>query len=62
LQLQSKNTSEHPLGEAVVNYAKAKNIEFKETKDFNAIPGKGIKAIYNGKKIAIGNRALIKEI
>jgi Cu+-exporting ATPase len=56
-----ENTSEHPLGEAVVNYAKAKNIEFKETKDFNAIPGKGIKALYNGKKVAIGNRALIKE-
>lgn len=56
-----ENTSEHPLGEAVVNYAKAKNIQFKETKDFNAIPGKGIKALYNGKKVAIGNRALIKE-
>lgn len=56
-----ENTSEHPLGEAVVKYARSKGIEFYETKEFNAIPGKGIKAIYDGKKVAIGNRALIKE-
>jgi Cu2+-exporting ATPase len=54
--------SEHPLAEATVRYAKAKNLKFTETTDFDAVTGKGVTGISEEKKIAIGNEKLMQEI
>lgn len=53
--------SEHPLAEAVVNYAKSKNIKLTEVKDFENITGKGVVGTFDGKKIALGNKKLMEQ-
>ncbi|MCE5220534.1 MAG: heavy metal translocating P-type ATPase [Clostridium sp.] len=56
--------SEHPLGEAIVKSAEERKIEFKPTKNFKAILGKGIEVNIDDKNILLGNRRLLidKEI
>ena len=53
--------SEHPLGEAIVKKAEEENIKISEAKDFKAMPGKGVTAIFNKKKILLGNRKLMQD-
>ena len=53
--------SEHPLGEAIVKAASEKKLELSPASDFNAIPGHGVEALVEGKKLLLGNLRLIKE-
>ena len=53
--------SEHPLAEAIVNYAAEEKITLSEVKEFTAIPGHGIQGIVNKKQYYFGNRRLIAE-
>lgn len=53
--------SEHPIGTAIINKVKEKNIEIKHTKQFEAISGKGIKAKIDDKTYYAGNEKLMKE-
>ncbi|MFQ5474876.1 MAG: heavy metal translocating P-type ATPase, partial [Candidatus Nanoarchaeia archaeon] len=57
----AEKNSEHPLGEAIVNSAKSKKIDFPDPKQFNSITGKGIIAEFQGKEILLGNRSLFNE-
>ena len=53
--------SEHPLGEAIVNHAKEKDIQLsKKIDNFKSITGQGIYGELEGKIIIIGNNKLIK--
>ncbi|MDY0216529.1 MAG: heavy metal translocating P-type ATPase [Bacteroidales bacterium] len=52
--------SEHPLAEATVNYGKEKKAEIIKSENFSAITGKGVEAIINGKKIALGNPKMME--
>lgn len=52
--------SEHPLAQAVVNFAKAKNIGLTEVNDFDSVTGKGVVGTVAGKKIALGNKKLME--
>ncbi len=54
--------SEHPLAQAVVNFAKSKTISLIEVKDFEAIAGKGVIGTVNNKKVALGNKKLIEQV
>ncbi|MBK6330129.1 MAG: copper-translocating P-type ATPase [Bacteroidetes bacterium] len=54
--------SEHPLAQAVVNYAKSKNITLIEVKDFEAVAGKGVTGTVNNQKVALGNKKLMAEV
>lgn len=54
--------SEHPLGEAVVQYAKEKNIQLNDVKDFEAITGKGVIGSVEGRKIGFGNSKLMDSL
>lgn len=57
----SLNTnSEHPLAEATVKYGKKQNIEILKSKDFSAVTGKGVEAIINDKKVALGNPKMME--
>jgi Cu+-exporting ATPase len=51
--------SEHPLAEAIGNYAVQNNFKISEVKNFKAIPGHGVEGEINGIKYFIGNRRLI---
>jgi len=53
--------SEHPLGTAVVNVAKARELEFNNVTEFQSITGQGIKAKLNDIVYFIGNRKLCME-
>ncbi len=52
--------SEHPLGEAIVQGAKDREIEIKEIKNFNSVTGKGVKAEVDGKEVLVGSRKLME--
>jgi Cu2+-exporting ATPase len=54
--------SEHPLAQAVVNYAKSKNVSLVEVKDFEAISGKGVIGTVANKKVALGNKKLMEQV
>lgn len=51
--------SEHPLAQAVMQFAKEKNIMLVEVVDFEAITGKGVVGIIDKQKIILGNLALM---
>ncbi len=56
-----EHSSEHPLGEAVVKAALEKKLKLSPPSDFNAIPGHGVEALVEGKKLFLGNLRLMKE-
>lgn len=53
--------SEHPLAEAVLDYAKEKGITPAAVEQFNSIPGKGLEASVGGKHYYAGNERLMRE-
>ncbi|MBT8234489.1 MAG: heavy metal translocating P-type ATPase [Bacteroidia bacterium] len=53
------NSSEHPLGEAIVHYAKSKDINFGKLSNFENVTGKGVTGIVDGNQVAIGNLKLM---
>ncbi len=55
-----KNSS-HPLAEAVVRYAKNRNIGTHNITDFDTVEGKGVKGSLNGKLTLAGSPAFIRE-
>jgi len=61
LAASSERGSEHPLGEAIVRAASERKLEASPASDFNAIPGHGIEASVENKKILLGNLKLIKD-
>ncbi len=56
-----EKNSEHPLAQAIVNKAKKENIFLSEVERFQAIPGYGVSATLQGKKIFFGTRKLMTE-
>ena len=53
--------SEHPLGLAIVDEAKNRNLELLEVKDFSSLTGLGISSMVDGKSVLIGNEKLMLE-
>jgi len=53
--------SEHPLGKSIVKEAKKRQISILDSKNFEAIFGKGIETEINGVKILVGRKELITE-
>ncbi|MFT4759152.1 MAG: Cu+-exporting ATPase [Paraglaciecola sp.] len=52
--------SEHPLAEAIVANAKLENITLYKVSNFEAVSGKGVTGIVEGKKVIIGNDKLLQ--
>jgi Cu+-exporting ATPase len=51
--------SEHPLAEAIVGGARTRSIEVGEPEQFNAVPGYGVEAVVESRRVAVGNRKLM---
>ncbi len=51
--------SEHPVAEALRNAARDWQMPLHEPRDFEAVPGMGVRAGVNGRTVAVGNRRLI---
>ena len=47
--------SEHPLGAAILRYAEEQGVKKKEASFFEAVPGGGVRAVINEKKIIVGS-------
>lgn len=57
----AESKSEHPLGKAIVSYAKEKGIQLSDCLDFKMFAGRGIYAKINGKEILCGNERFFAE-
>lgn len=53
--------SEHPLGEAVVKLAKTKGVKMADTENFEAVAGKGARAVIDGSECLTGNIRFLTE-
>ena len=53
--------SQHPLGQAVANYAKDKNIDLIAVDQYKSLDGLGLSATLNGENYLAGNRRLMEE-
>ncbi len=58
LSLESK--SEHPLAKAILRRAKELNLKPEEVSEFKALPGNGLTALVDGKRLVGGNKSFIK--
>ena len=52
--------SEHPLAKAILKYADEQKMSLEEVSEFEALPGNGLTALRNGRKLAGGNYIFIK--
>lgn len=52
--------SEHPLGQSIIQKAKEKKIQLNDATNFEAVPGHGIYASIDGKRLAVGNKKLME--
>ncbi len=54
--------SEHPLAEAIVRGAEERGVDMAKADDFEAVTGKGVRGIVDGKSVALGNRKLVEDL
>jgi Cu2+-exporting ATPase/Cu+-exporting ATPase len=55
-----ENLSGHPLADAIVNEARERGLNLLEVKDYELIPGQGIKGTIDGAAVLAGNRKLME--
>jgi Cu+-exporting ATPase len=53
--------SEHPLAAAIVSGAEGRGLALPDSSDFRAVIGKGVTGRVGGRKVALGNAALVRE-
>ena len=53
LAASAERHSEHPIGKAIVEEANARGIALYEARDFAALPGRGVRATVEGRKIEV---------
>jgi len=62
-QIASLNQySEHPLAQAIVNYAKENKAKLSKVDDFEAVAGMGVVGTVDTNKVALGNKKLMLQI
>ena len=59
LAASAERYSEHPLAEAVRKLAREENLVLLESDEFEAIPGRGVRAQINEQQIVVGNRRMV---
>jgi Cu+-exporting ATPase len=57
LAASAELNSEHPIGKAVVDYAKEKNVKLLTINGFTALPGEGVQAEAGGRAVRVGKAA-----
>ncbi len=56
-----ETVSEHPLAEAIVEGAKAKGIKLSAPENFEAVPGYGVIATVEGRRVVLGNLKMMNK-
>jgi hypothetical protein len=54
--------SEHPLAAAIVAGAEARGLKISPAGDFDTVPGKGVTGLVDGRRVAVGNAALLASL
>jgi Cu+-exporting ATPase len=57
-----ERSSEHPLAAAIVASAKERGVDLKDAAGFASVTGKGVTGTIDGRVVAVGNAALLKDI
>jgi P-type Cu+ transporter len=56
------SNSEHPLAQATMRFGAGRHIEVLPVSDFEAVTGKGVRGILEGKDVSLGNEKLMEEL
>ena len=56
----AEGDSEHPLAEAIVKAAAERRLQIPRTETFEAVPGHGLVATVEGRRLAVGNARLLE--
>ncbi|HTH53577.1 MAG TPA: heavy metal translocating P-type ATPase [Edaphobacter sp.] len=56
-----EQASEHPLAAAIVAGAKERGVRLGEVKEFASVTGKGVAGLIDGRRVVVGNIALMRE-
>ena len=54
--------SEHPLAQAILNASRERDYEVEQAGDFQSITGKGVLGTVKGRKVAVGNAAMMADL
>jgi Cu+-exporting ATPase len=54
--------SEHPLAEAIVAGAEERGVRLAKAEDFEAVTGKGVKGLVDGRRVALGNARMVADL
>ncbi len=57
-----ERASEHPLAAAIIAAAEGRGLSVRAATDFASITGKGVRGTVAGKRVALGNGALLEEL
>jgi len=60
LAASAEHSSEHPLGEAVVRAARARGLDLAPATAFTSVPGHGVDAVVEGRRVLVGTRRLLE--
>ena len=61
LAASAERRSEHPSGQAIVRHAMEQGISLAEPEGFSSVPGKGIEAIVDGRRVLAGNEGMMRD-
>lgn len=57
-----EQASEHPLATAILSGASKRSVALQKVNDFQSVTGKGASGIIDGRKVAVGNKALMADL
>lgn len=57
-----ESASEHPLSEAIVDFAKQNNVTLSKIKEFESVTGKGVIATISTKRVVIGSDSFLQSM
>jgi Cu+-exporting ATPase len=57
-----ERASEHPLAAAILSGAESRGVTVRAATEFASITGKGVRGVVDGKRVALGNRAMLEEL
>lgn len=61
LAASAERGSEHPIARAIAERARQANMKLSEPSEFRAVPGRGIDAVVEGRRVLAGNVTLMEE-
>ena len=61
LVASAEHSSEHPLGQAIIQGASERGLQLVEPSEFQSVTGKGIQVVVDGRRVQVGNRRLLDD-